>query len=50
MVLESQSEYDSQWAVICSIASKIGCTPETLRVGYASMSRIPGAVMAAHHC
>ncbi len=32
MVLESQGEYDSQWAVICSIASKIGCTPETLRV------------------
>ncbi|EEV9391723.1 TPA: IS3 family transposase, partial [Escherichia coli] len=32
MVLESQSEYDSQWATICSIAPKIGCTPETLRV------------------
>ncbi|EPR8152780.1 IS3 family transposase, partial [Escherichia coli] len=24
--------YDSQWAAICSIAPKIGCTPETLRV------------------
>ncbi|MDI0917128.1 IS3 family transposase [Escherichia coli] len=32
MVLESQGEYDSQWAAICSIALKIGCTPETLRV------------------
>ncbi|HCT4396213.1 TPA: IS3 family transposase [Escherichia coli] len=32
MVLESQGEYDSQWAPICSIAPKIGCTPETLRV------------------
>ncbi|MFY4597901.1 IS3 family transposase [Escherichia coli] len=32
MVLESQGEYDSQWAAICSIAPKIGCTPETLRV------------------
>ncbi|MEB7094723.1 IS3 family transposase [Escherichia coli] len=32
MVLESQSEYDSQWATICSIAPKIGCTPETLCV------------------
>ncbi|WP_413230677.1 IS3 family transposase [Escherichia coli] len=32
MVLESQSEYDSQWATICSIAPKTGCTPETLRV------------------
>ncbi|EDW9465107.1 IS3 family transposase, partial [Salmonella enterica subsp. enterica serovar Paratyphi A] len=29
---ESQDEYDSQWAAICSIAPKIGCTPETLRV------------------
>ncbi|WP_374005160.1 IS3 family transposase [Escherichia coli] len=32
MVLESQGEYDSQWAAICSVAPKIGCTPETLRV------------------
>ncbi|EZA82840.1 transposase, partial [Escherichia coli] len=32
MVLESQDEYDSQWAAICSIAPKNGCTPETLRV------------------
>ncbi|MCW7373410.1 IS3 family transposase [Escherichia coli] len=32
MVLESQGEYRSQWAAICSIAPKIGCTPETLRV------------------
>lgn len=32
MVLESQGEYDSQWAAICSIAPKIGRTPETLRV------------------
>ncbi|HHV2742959.1 TPA: IS3 family transposase [Escherichia coli] len=32
MVLESQGKYDSQWAAICSIAPKIGCTPETLRV------------------
>ncbi|EKG2232859.1 IS3 family transposase [Escherichia coli] len=32
MVLESQGEYDSQWAAIGSIAPKIGCTPETLRV------------------
>ncbi|EIG83269.1 transposase [Escherichia coli 1.2741] len=32
MVLESQGEYDSQCAAICSIAPKIGCTPETLCV------------------
>ncbi len=31
MVLEHESKYDSQWAAIRSIASKIGCTAETLR-------------------
>ena len=31
MVLEHQGEHESQWAAIGSIASKIGCTPETLR-------------------
>jgi transposase-like protein len=30
-VLEHQGEHESQWAAICSIASKIGCTGETLR-------------------
>jgi transposase len=31
MVLEHTREHASQWAAILSIASKIGCTPETLR-------------------
>jgi len=31
MVLDHAEEYNSQWAAICSIAEKIGCTPETLR-------------------
>ena len=31
MVPESQSEYNSQWAALSSIAPKTGCTPETLR-------------------
>jgi transposase len=31
MVLEHQHEHKSQWAAIQSIATKIGCTPETLR-------------------
>jgi len=31
LVLEHVKEYESQWAAIMSIASKIGCTPETLR-------------------
>nr|WP_174235637.1 IS3 family transposase [Escherichia coli] len=42
MVLESQSEYDSQWATICSIAPKIGCTPETLRVWVCQHERDTG--------
>ena len=32
MVREHQDEPKSQWAAICSIAGKIGCTPETLRL------------------
>ena len=31
MVLDSQDQHPSQWAAIESIASKIGCTAETLR-------------------
>jgi transposase-like protein len=31
MVSEHQGEHASQWAAICSIASKIGCSGETLR-------------------
>ena len=31
LVLEHLPEYPSQWAAIASIASKIGCAPETLR-------------------
>ncbi len=31
LVCDQQREYASEWAAISSIASKIGCTPETLR-------------------
>ncbi len=31
MLLEQQSEYNSQWAAMSSIAGKVGCTAETLR-------------------
>ena len=31
MVLEHQAGYESQWAAIVSVASKLGCTAETLR-------------------
>ena len=32
MVFEHEGEHASQWAAIASIAGKIGCTPETLRL------------------
>lgn len=31
MVMEHTNEHRSQWATICSIAEKIGCSPESLR-------------------
>lgn len=31
LVLDQQGEHPSLWSAICSIAGKIGCTPETLR-------------------
>ena len=31
MVLDHQADHPSQWAAICSIASKFGCSAETLR-------------------
>jgi transposase len=30
MVLDHEGEHPSHWAAICSIAAKIGCTPQTL--------------------
>jgi transposase len=32
MVAEHRSEYPSEWAAVCSIAGKLGMTPETLRI------------------
>jgi transposase-like protein len=31
LVLEHQGDYESQWAAMESIATKVGCTAETLR-------------------
>jgi transposase len=31
MVTEHREQYRSHWGAICSIAEKIGCSPETLR-------------------
>ena len=30
MVLEHEGEHTSRWAAVCSIATKIGCTAQTL--------------------
>ena len=32
LVLEHQDEHESQWAAIVSVAAKVGCTSETLRI------------------
>ena len=32
MVAEHRLEYPSEWAAVCSIAGKLGMTPETLRI------------------
>jgi transposase len=31
MVLEHQDQHDSQWATICSVSEKLGCSTEALR-------------------
>lgn len=31
LVLENEHDHSSRWAALCSIAEKIGCTPESLR-------------------
>ena len=31
MVAGVRSEHESEWAAICSVASKLGCSPEALR-------------------
>jgi transposase len=43
MVLDHQGDYASQWAALCSIAAKIGCTAETLRRWVRQAERDSGA-------
>lgn len=31
LVREHRGEYETEWAAICSISGKFGCSPETLR-------------------
>ncbi len=42
LVFEHQPEHESQWAAISSIASKMGCTPETLRTWVRQAERDAG--------
>jgi transposase-like protein len=42
LLLEHQGEHTSQWAAIGSIASKIGCTAETLRKWVRQVERDSG--------
>ena len=37
MVVEHQAEYSSQWQAICSIAGKIGCSPDSLKSWFQRM-------------
>ena len=42
MVSEHRGEHESPWAAICSIATKMGCTAETLRRGLRQQERAVG--------
>ena len=42
MVFDQQAQHESQWSAISSIASKIGCTGETLRTWVRQAERDAG--------
>ena len=42
LVFEQQGQHESQWAAMTSIASKMGCTPETLRKWVRQVERDSG--------
>jgi transposase-like protein len=42
MVFDHQDDHASQWAAIASIAAKIGCTPEALRLWVRQAERDAG--------
>ena len=48
MLIEASSDYPSTWSAIQAMASKIGCTPETLRSWYKKHidRTIPASVQA----
>ena len=42
LVLDHEDEHESRWAAIVSVATKIGCAPETLRSWIAQRERDAG--------
>ena len=42
LVLDQQGQHESQWAAICSVAAKMGCTAETLRKWLRQVERDTG--------
>ena|SRR5689334_15660963 len=42
LVLDQQGQHESQWAAICSVAGKMGCTAETLRKWLRQVERDTG--------
>ena len=52
MVLEHEREYPSQWQAICSIAGKIGCSPDSLRAWFrraqTDAGNLPGTTTEEH--
>ena len=42
MVLEHQGDYPSQWQAICSIAGKIGCSPDSLKTWLSRSQAVEG--------
>ena len=51
MLIEASSDYPSIWSAIQAIASKISCTPETLRAWHKKHidQTIPASVQAQSH-
>ena len=52
MVLEHEGEYPSQWQAICSVASKIGWSPGSLKAWHRRAQRdaghLPGTTTEEH--
>ncbi|MBT6273550.1 MAG: transposase [Chromatiales bacterium] len=49
MVLEHQGDYPSQWQAICSVAGKIGCSPDSLKTWLSRSQAVEGQHGGATH-